>query len=156
MTQICIMVFLRPWFQYQSELAIQPMQYASQNLGIAASTLLHVHLWTSQHSQLWLYSGASLYQKSLPEFKLMKICRNCTSQYLDLLVYKFSLFDFTSVSVNTIQQNLSAKDTLGLAVLSSVERLSYSRRLQMNYCNGKGVQKGSLCWEAVPFSEVPL
>ena len=37
-----------------------------------------------------------------------------------------------------VQWNLQIKDTLGPATLSSVERLSSSRRLEMNYCYGKG------------------
>ena len=40
--------------------------------------------------------------------------------------------------------------------MSSVERLSSSRRLKTNYCYGKGVQKNVLCWEVIPFSEGPL
>ena len=43
--------------------------------------------------------------------------------------------------------------TLGPAFLSFVERLS---SFQMNYCYGKGVQKGVLSWEVVPFLEVPV
>ncbi len=40
-----------------------------------------------------------------------------------------------------IQWNLRIKDTLGSATLSSVERLSFSQRLKMYYCYGKGVQQ---------------
>ena len=55
-----------------------------------------------------------------------------------------------------IQWNLRIRDTLGPAILSSVERLSSSRRVKMIYCYGKGVQNDVLCWEAVPFLEGPL
>ena len=55
-----------------------------------------------------------------------------------------------------IQWNLRIKDTLGAAILSSVERLSSSWRLKTNYCYGKGVQKCVLYWEVVPFPEDPL
>ena len=48
-----------------------------------------------------------------------------------------------------LQWNLRIKDTLGPAILSSVERLSSSRRLKMNYCYGKGVQNCILCWEGL-------
>ena len=46
-----------------------------------------------------------------------------------------------------LQWNLQIKDTLGPAILSSVERLSSSWRLKMNYCYGKGVQNCILCLE---------
>ncbi len=55
-----------------------------------------------------------------------------------------------------IQWNLRIKDTLGSATLSSVERLSFSWRLKMYYCYGKGDQKSVPCREVVPFSEGPL
>ena len=48
------------------------------------------------------------------------------------------------------------KDTLGPAILSTVERLSSSQRLKMNSCYGKGAQNCVLCWEVVPISEGPL
>ena len=55
-----------------------------------------------------------------------------------------------------VQWNLRIKDTLGPAILSTVEKFSSSQRLKMNYCYRKGVQKCVLCWEVVPFSEDPL
>ena len=42
----------------------------------------------------------------------------------------------------------------GSAILFSVERLSFSRRLTINYCYRKEVQYSILCWEVVLFSNV--
>ncbi len=57
------------------------------------------------------------------------------------------------VVFKVLQWNLH---TLGSATLSSVERLSFSRRLIMYYCYGKGDQRSIPCREVVPLSEVPL
>ena len=57
-----------------------------------------------------------------------------------------------SLAFMYVQWNVRIKDTVRSAILSSVERLS-SRRLKMNDCYGKGVQKYVPCWEVAPFSE---
>ena len=67
----------------------------------------------------------------------------------------FQLRDWSLLG--SLKWNLQIKDTLEPAIiLSFVEKVSSSRILKTNYCYRKGVRKGVLCWEVVPFSEGPL
>ena len=55
-----------------------------------------------------------------------------------------------------LQWNLRTKDTLGLIVLSLVERLSLSRRLNNTLKYEHGAATSVLCREVVPISEGSL
>ena len=74
---------------------------------------------------------------------------------LDQVVHQVCLTLYTLLWL-LIQWNLRIKDTLGPAIVSSVERLSSSYTLKMNYYYGKGVQNCVLCLEVASISEGPL
>ena len=123
-------------------------------------SIMFFQLLFSQTSQVAIFGHPCGETESLAEEDCCQNMSPSVMQYnhvfacADLLV-QWSL-SFTDLLGLALQWNLWIKDTLEPAILSSVERLSSSWRLKMNYCYGKGVQKCVLYWEVVPFSEGPL